>query len=130
MIEVLTKKEKLLGYVKGKEYYDEKGNLIGFLEGNTYKMRDGYPILTLDDDKYLIDEDNKNIGYLEENFFRFPDSWIYKSGLFMLDRGFSIEKGELYNHKGKVIGFVRGNVESLIDLDYFGILVAFYDLGA
>jgi hypothetical protein len=130
MIEVLNKKEKLLGYVEGKKYYDEKGNLIGFLEGNIYKMKDGYPILTLDDNKYLIDENDEKIGYLEENYFRFPDSWMYSSGLSILDRGFSSETGELYDHKGKVIGYVRGNIENLTDLDYFGILSSFYDLGA
>ncbi len=129
VIDVLNRKGRLLGSAIGKNYYDENGTLIGYIEGNIYKMNDDYPILTLDKKKFIRNEDDEKIGYLEANFFRFPDSWMYKLS-YNIDRGFSPEKGELYNHKGKIIGYLRGDIENLIELDYFGILVAFFDLGA
>ena len=47
MIEVLNKKEKLEGFIEGKEYLNKKKKLLGFLENDEFKDKSGYTLLIL-----------------------------------------------------------------------------------
>jgi hypothetical protein len=132
IIEVYNNRENLVGFVEECKYLDENKNIVGYLDGMAYKLPNGFTLLSLDEDNFITDESEEDIGYFENNYFRFPKEWI-SFALFItnnIDRGFSKEKGELYDHKGTRIGYLLGDYKDLTYLDYFGILSEFYDLGA
>jgi Ca2+/Na+ antiporter len=91
LIEVYDIRETLEGFVEGRKYFDKNKNIKGYIDGRAYKLPDGYIILSLDENNFIIDENNKEVGYFENGYFRFPNEWI-SFGRFTgnnVDRGFS-----------------------------------------
>ena len=123
MIEVLNKKEKLEGFIEGKKYLNKKKKLMGFLENDEFKDKSGYTLLILKANGAITWNEGEQQGYLKEGK-------IYS---FLDDRAifeFKKEKGKILDSVGDTILYLKGDLESLGDNDFFGIAGQFLELFA
>ncbi|MFX1535205.1 MAG: hypothetical protein ACFFDI_13355 [Promethearchaeota archaeon] len=122
MIEVFNKLGKLEGYIDGKRYLNRRKKLIGFLEGNVAKDKTGYPLLILTENNEITWNEGELQGYLKDSkIYTLNDDLIFE---------FSKEKGKIYNSKEEVVLDLRGNLEGIEDVDFFGIAAIFLELFA
>lgn len=130
MIEVYMKgkkKDKIIGFVDGKKYLSKKKKLLGYLDRNAAKDKNGYPLLYIKDDGKITlndDWDFEEQGYLKENN-------IFYSGSDELILSFYKDKSEIQNHINNEKIYLRGEgIETLTDMDFFGISTIFLELFA
>ncbi|MFX0062814.1 MAG: hypothetical protein ACFFC7_11595 [Candidatus Hermodarchaeota archaeon] len=122
MIEVFNKMGKLEGYIDGKQYLDRKKRLIGFLEENVAKDKTGYPLLILKDNGEITWNEGELQGYLKDSkIYNLQDDLIFE---------FLKEDGKINNSKEEVVLDLRGNLEEIEDIDFFGIAAIFLELFA
>jgi hypothetical protein len=114
MIEILNKKKKI-GFIKGDVYLDKKRRLIGYLEGNIVKNRDGYPLLKLDDhnDIFIGDE---LVGFILDSKIYFREEPVFE---------ISEEEREIYSIDGENILELKGNHQNIETSDLIGIATVF-----
>ena len=137
MIEVIAirvkkkgNKETLKGYIDNQKYFDTRNKLCGYIEGNAYKLPDGYTVLTLTEEGVILNEENESIGFHKGELFDWSEMYEGNSLAKYCKRSYSKTSGEIYHAKGDLILILRGEISNLTDLDYFGILASFTDLGA
>ena len=123
MIEVYNKKEKLEGFVNGNKYMNKKKKLIGYLENNEFKDNTGYTLLILKENGDITWNEGKEQGYLKEGkiFSYIDDRMIFD---------FKKEKGKIVNSDGDTVLYLKGDIDSLNDEDFFGIISQFLELFA
>ena len=123
MIEVFNKKEKLEGFIEGKKYLNKKKKLIGYLENNEFKDKTGYTLLILKENGAITWNEGEQQGYIKEGkiFSSFDDKFIFE---------FKKEKGEIVDSDGDTVLYLKGDLESLEDDDFFGITAQFLELFA
>ena len=123
MIEVYNKKEKLEGFVNGNKYMNKKKKLLGYLENNEFKDNTGYTLLILKENGDITWNEGKEQGYLKEGkFFSYIDDRM------IFD--FKKEKGKIVNSDGDTVLYLKGDIDSLNDEDFFGIISQFLELFA
>jgi hypothetical protein len=121
MIEVYNDKDKLEGFIDGKQYLNKKKKKIGFIEKNEFKDKSGYTLLYLLDNGDIDGNEGDNLGYIENgNFFSSADERL----IYEILR----EKGEINNSNGDKVLYLKGDFNDLEDLDYFGIVGQFLEL--
>lgn len=130
MIEVYTKgkkKDDIIGLVDGKKYLSKKRKLYGYLDGNAARDKKGYPLLYIKDDGKITLNDDWNFeeqGYLKEN-------QIFYSGSNELILTFHKDKNEIENHHNNKMIYLRGDgIDTLTNMDFFGISAILLDLFA
>jgi len=123
MIEVFNKKEKLEGFIEGKKYLNKKKKLIGYLENNEFKDKTGYTLLILKENGAITWNEGEQQGYIKEGkiFSSFDDKFIFE---------FKKEKGEIVDSDGDTVLYLKGELDSLNDEDFFGIAGQFLELFA
>ena len=121
MIEVFNRKEKLEGFIEGKKYLNKKKKLIGFLENNNFKDKSGYTLLILKDNGDITWNEGEKQGYIKEGkiYSAFDDRLIFE---------FKKENGEILDSGGKTILYLKGDIESLEEEDFFGIAGQYLEL--
>ena len=121
MIEIYNDKDKLEGFIEGKQYFNKKKKKIGLIEKNMFKDKSGYTLLYLLDNGDIDGNEGENLGYIENgNIFSSADERL----IFEILR----EKGEIYNSNGDKVLHLKGDFNDLEDLDYFGIVGQFLEL--
>jgi len=121
MIEVYNYKDKLEGFIDGKQYFNKKKKKIGFIKKNKIKDESGYTLLYLLDNGDIDGNEGGNLGYIENgNIFSSPDEHLIYEIL--------KEKGEINDSTGDKVLYLKGDFKDLEDLDYFGIVSRFLDL--
>ena len=123
MIEVLNKKEKLEGFIDGKKYMNKKKKLMGLLENNEFKDKSNYTLLILKDNGAITWSEGQQQGYLK-------DSKIYSSLNDNPIFEFKKEDGIIIDSEGDTVLYLKGDLESLEDDDFFGITAQFLELFA
>lgn len=123
MIEVLNKKEKLEGFIDGKKYMNKKKKLMGFLENNEFKDKSSYTLLILKDNGAITWSEGQQQGYLKEGkiYSSLNDSPLFE---------FKKEDGIIIDSEGETVLYLKGDLESLEDDDFFGIAAQFLELFA
>ncbi len=126
LIECRNSKNKLEGYIDGKQYLDQKKNLCGFLDGNVAKDKNGIPLLILRDDgviTYSEELKSEEQGYIKDGkIYHLDGSLIYE---------FIKEKRQILDSKGEVKLRLEGSIrliEKLEDVDFFGIATIILEL--
>ena len=121
MIEVLNKKEKLEGFIDGKKYMNKKKKIIGFLENNEFKDKSNYTLLILKDNGAITWSEGQQQGYLKEGkiYSSLNDSPLFE---------FKKEDGIIIDSEGETVLYLKGDLESLEDDDFFGIAAQFLEL--
>ena len=146
MIEVYEfrySKGKLDGYIDGKNYLTKKKKSRASLEGKNY-IRYNQIVLILRDDGVITLSDAEEEGFMKGSEFYvyqgYYDSHIDEDFEQEIDYEkftrtgeklvytFSKEKGEFYNDEGKLMLQLKGTIEILEDVDYFGIAACFLGL--
>ena len=123
MIEVYNDKDKLEGFIDGKQYLNKKQKKIGFIKKNKFKDKSGYTLLYLLDNGDIDGSEGRNLGYMENgNIFSSADERLIYEIL--------KEKGEINDSNGNKVLYLKGDFKDLEDLDYFGIVSRFLDLFA
>ncbi|MFX1377146.1 MAG: hypothetical protein ACFFA0_15175 [Promethearchaeota archaeon] len=123
MIEVYNKKEKLEGFIDGNKYLNKKKKLIGYLENNEFKDKTGYTLLILKENGAITWNEGEPQGYIKEGkiFTHLNDKMMYD---------FNKEKGKVLDSDGNIVLYLKGELDSLIDKDFFGIAGQFLELFA
>ncbi len=123
MIEVLNKKEKLEGFIDGKKYMNKKKKIMGFLENNEFKDKSSYTLLILKDNGAITWSDGRQQGYLKEGkiYSSLNDNPLFE---------FKKEDGIIIDSEGDTVLYLKGDLESLEDDDFFGIAAQFLELFA
>ncbi|TFF85238.1 MAG: hypothetical protein EU551_04450 [Promethearchaeota archaeon] len=122
MIEVLDPKEKVIGYIEGKDYLDKKKRRIGWFDEDNSIVRDknNYPLLIIDEKGIISYNDGEQVGYLKENkIFFYDDSLIYK---------LVKDEGKILQYNGDVALILKGEISKLNGLDFFGICSLYLEL--
>ena len=117
MIEVFNKKKKRVGYIKGRKYFDKKHRLIGFLEGNIVKNKNGHPLLKLDNHDDIF-SGKEQVGFIYNSQVCFREKPIFE---------FSEETREIHTLDGKKGLTLIGNNEKISDIDLFAIATVFLE---
>ncbi len=115
MIEIINKKKKKVGLIEGGKYFDKKHRLVGYLDENTVKSKNGHTLLQLDehDDIWAKKE---QVGFILNSKIYFREEPTFE---------FSEEKRELYTSDGKNQLILEGNHEKINILDFFAIAIIF-----
>lgn len=123
MIEVLNHKKKLEGFIDEKNYLNKKKKLIGLLENNEFKDKTGYTLLILKDNGVITWNEGEKQGYLKEGkiYSSFDDRVLFE---------FDKERGKILDSEGNTVLYLKGDLESLDDEDFFGIAGQFLELFA
>ena len=123
MIEVLNKKEKLEGFIDGKKYMNKKKKMKGFLENNEFKDDSSYTLLVLKDNGAITWSEGQQQGYLKDGkiYSSLHDNPIFE---------FKKEDGIIIDSEGDTVLYLKGDLESLEDDDFFGITAQFLELFA
>ena len=123
MIEILNKKIKLIGFVEGKKYLNKKKKLIGFIENNEFKDKTGYTLLILQDNGVITWNEGEQQGYIKEGkiYSSLDDRVLFE---------FKKEIKKILDSNGDTVLYLKGNLESLEDEDFFGIAGQFLELFA
>jgi len=123
MIEVFNKKEKLEGFIEGKKYLNKKKKLIGYLENNEFKDKTGYTLLILKENGAITLNEGEQRGNIKEGkiFSSFDERILFE---------FKKEKGEIVDSDGNTVLYLKGELGSLNDEDFFGIAGQFLELFA
>jgi len=123
MIEVYNDKEKLIGFIEGTEYLNKKKKMIGYLKKNKYKDKSGTTLLILKDNGDITWSEDEKQGYIKESkiFSSSTDSVVYE---------FKKDKGKILNSNGDSVLYLKGDINKLEDLDFFGIAGQFLELFA
>jgi len=123
MIEVLNKKEKLEGFIDGKKYLNKKKKMMGLLENNEFKDNSNNTLLILKDNGAITWSDGGQQGYLKDGkiYSSLHDRYIFE---------FKKEKGLILDSEGDTVLYLKGDLESLEDDDFFGIAAQFLELFA
>jgi len=123
MIEVYNKKEKLEGFIDGNKYLNKKKKLIGYFENGEFKDKTGYTLLILKENGDITWNEGEQQGYLKEGkiFSYFDDKMMYE---------FKKEDGKILNSDGDAVLYLKGEIDSLPDEDFFGIAGQFLELFA
>ena len=121
MIEVYNDKDKLEGFIDGKQYLNKKKKKIGFIKKNKFKDKSGYTLLYLLENWDIDGNEGENLGYMENgNIFSSADERLIYEIL--------KEKGVINNSNGDKVLYLKGDFKDLEDLDYFGIVGQFLEL--
>lgn len=117
LIEVLNNKKKRIGFIEGKKFFNKKHELIGYLEGNIVKNNNGHNLLRLDqhDDIFLGSEP---VGYILDSKIFIREEPIFE---------ISKEAKKITSNQNKDALFLRGNGQTIDDIDYFGIITIFFE---
>jgi len=125
MIEVYNyrfKKDKIDGYINGKEYLNKKKKLEAYLEGNNF-FQGADLLLILREDGIITYSDGDEQGHIEDGKI-----YTYQGGGLLYE--FSKDDGKIYDSDKNIVLELRGNTEELDDLDFFGIAGYFLELFA
>lgn len=125
MIEVYNyrfKKDKIDGYINGKEYLNKKKKIKAYLEGNNFYQGVDL-LLILREDGVIMYSDGDEQGKLKEGKI-----YTYQGGGLLYE--FSKEEGIIYDSDKNIVLELKGNTEELNDLDFFGIAGYFLELFA
>ena len=125
MIEVYnyrSNKDKIDGYINGKEYLNKKKKLKASLEGNNFYQGDDL-LLILREDGVIMYSDGDEQGKLKDGKI-----YTYQGGGLLYE--FSKEEGKIYDSDKNLVLELKGNIEKLDDLDFFGIAGYFLELFA
>lgn len=125
MIEVYNyrfKKDKIDGYINGKEYLNRKKKLVAYLEGNNF-YQGADLLLILREDGVITYSDGDEQGRLENGKI-----FTYQGGGLLYE--FSKEEGTIYDSDKSIVLKLKGDIEELDDLDFFGIAGYFLELFA
>ena len=123
MIEVYNKKEKLEGFIDGTKFLNRKKKLLSYLENNEFKDKTGYTLLILKENGAITWNEGEPQGYIKEGkiFSHSNDKMIYN---------FTKEKGKILDSNGDTALYLKGELDSLKDVDFFGIAGQFLELFA
>ncbi|MFX0074149.1 MAG: hypothetical protein ACFE96_01800 [Candidatus Hermodarchaeota archaeon] len=125
MIEVYNyrfKKDRIDGYIDGKEYLNRKKKIKAYLEGhNFYQGVD--LLLVLREDGVITYSDGDEQGRLEDGKI-----FTYQGGGLLYE--FLKEEGKILDSDGNILLELKGNTSDLDDLDFFGIAAYFLELFA
>lgn len=120
MIEVLGKNDQIIGYINGIQYLNAKKNLEGFLDGNIVKHKNGEILLKIDDRGDIFYDWDEKVGYLKDGKIYFHNGdLIYK---------YSKDTAQIYDSQGKVVIHLKGYIDEIRDIDFFGIATIFLEL--
>ena len=125
MIEVYNyrfNKDKINGYINGKEYLNKKKKLKAYLEGNNFYQGVDL-LLILREDGVITYSDGDERGKLQDGKIS-----TYQGGGVLYE--FSKDEGKIYDSDRNIVLELRGNTEDLDDLDFFGIAGYFLELFA
>lgn len=125
MIEVYNyrfKKDKIDGYINGKEYLNKKKKLKAYLEENNFYQGVDL-LLILREDGIITYSDGDEQGYIKEGKI-----YTYQGGGLLYE--FSKDDGKIYDSDKNIVLELKGNTEKLNDLDFFGIAGYFLELFA
>ena len=111
MIEVLNKHKKRIGIIEGSKFFNEKKKLLGSLENGIIKNDKNRVLIKIDKHNDIFFE-NDQVGFILESTIYFREKPTYE---------FSKEKGELHTSDGKQTLTLKGEIEKLNDVDFFGI---------
>lgn len=122
MIEIQDKKHKVFGYIDGNRYLNKKKRLSGFLEANTAKDKNGYPLLILMENGDITYNEGERVGNLENNkIYSYDGTLIFE---------LSKEKNAILDSNGEAILYFKGDIEELGASDFFGIAAIYLELFA
>ncbi len=124
MIEVYNyrfNKDKIEGYIDGRDYLNRKKKVKAYLDRN-YFIKRGQVTLILQEDGIITYSDGEVQGRLEDGKIYWMDNELIFE--------FSKAEGKIYDSETNIILELRGNVEELDDLDFFGIAGYFFELFA
>jgi len=111
MIEVLNKHKKRIGIIEGSKFFNEKKKLLGSLENGIIKNDKNRVLIKIDKHNDIFFE-NDQVGFILESTIYFREKPTYE---------FSKEKGELHTSDGKQTLILKGEIEKLEDVNFFGI---------
>jgi hypothetical protein len=123
MIEVYNyrfKKDKIDGYINGKEYLNTKKKLKAYLEGNNF-YQGADLLLILREDGVITYSDGDEQGNLKDGKI-----YTYQGGGLLYE--FSKDEGLILDSDKNTLLELKGNVKDLDDLDFFGISAYFLEL--
>jgi hypothetical protein len=122
LIEILDPKEKVIGYVEGKNYLNEKKRKIGWFDEDDRIVRDknDYPLLIIDEEGIISYNDGEEVGYLKDyKIFFYDDSLIYE---------LNKDEGKILKDNGDIALILKGDISKLNGLDFFGICSIYLEL--
>lgn len=117
MIEVLNKKKKRIGIIKGKRFFNKKHKLLGSLDNGTVKDEKNRVLIRIDKHNNIFFGDEP-VGFILDSKIYFREEPIFE---------FLKEKGELHTSDGKHILFLDGDIENLGEKDFFGTASIYLD---
>ncbi|MBD3229657.1 MAG: hypothetical protein GF329_15860 [Candidatus Lokiarchaeota archaeon] len=122
LIKVYDEKEKLIGFIDGKEYLDKKQNRIGWfdVDQDVVKDKDGYILLSIDKNGTIRYNDEQEVGYLKDEKIYFYDDSI----IFELKR----DDGNILRYNGDVVLSLKGDLSKIDGVDFFGICAIYLEL--
>ncbi|MFX1573002.1 MAG: hypothetical protein ACFFB0_09655 [Promethearchaeota archaeon] len=123
MIEAYNNKDKLISFVDGTKYLNKKKKMVGYLKKNKYKDKSGTTLLILKENGDITWSEGETQGYFKENkiFSSYDDNVVFE---------FRKDKGIILNSTGETLLYLKGDIEKLVDLDFFGITSQFLELFA
>lgn len=121
MIEVFNKKMKLIGFIDGKKYLNKKRKLIGFLENNEFKDETGSTLLILQDNGVITWNEGEQQGYIKEGkiYSSLDDRVLFE---------FKKENEKILDSNGDTLLYLKGDLDTLEDVDFFGIAGQFLEI--
>ncbi len=124
MIEILSSSGKLKGYYKdnylffGK--YKEKKQSKSFIRDNIFYFRNKPALILESGGEILMAKTKKLLGYLKDDKILFSDGQLYYRIL--------KTEGKFYTEKDELLLYLKGDLASLADIDYFGIACHFLEI--
>ncbi|MFX0027035.1 MAG: hypothetical protein ACFE8M_11545 [Candidatus Hermodarchaeota archaeon] len=97
---------------------DKKKKIIGSMEDNIVKSKNGFILLRLDRHNDLFLYDNTPVGFILNSKMCTGENPIFE---------FITEKGEILDNKGKPLLYLEGNSQEIKLKDYFGVATIFLE---
>ena len=111
MIEVLNKHKKRIGIIEGSRFFNEKNKLLGTLDNGVVKNDKNRVLIRIDKHNGIFFE-NEQVGFILDFTIYFREKPTFE---------FSKEKGEIHTSDGKQTLILKGEIEKLEDVNFFGI---------
>ncbi len=115
MIEIINKKKKKVGFIERGKYFDKKHQLVGYLDKNTVKAKNGHTLLQLDKHDDILAH-KEQVGFILNSKIYFREEPIFE---------FSKERRELHTSDDKNHLILEGNHEEINKLDFFALATIF-----